>query len=190
VLARDPAAAEAWSDLLGTPEGFPEIATAFELAATLDAHPEALLVVDCPPTGHALRLIAAPALAVEWIHAGLATLLKYRQVAPLGPFADWLLRLTQSLTRLRDLLRDRAASATVVITRPGAVVEAETERLVRRLRRDATPPAALISIGPRHRGKHRPAKGPCAIIDAPAWDPPPLGSAELLAWVGTWTPAK
>ena len=195
VLARDPAAAAAWSELLGTPEGFPEIAAAFEIAATLDAHPEALLIVDCPPTGHALRLIAAPALAVEWIHAGLSTLLKYRQIAPLGPFADWLLHLAQSLTRLRDLLRDRAASATVVVTRPGAVVEAETRRLLRRLQREATPAAALITIQPRRRraadmpettARRSTAMEPCAIIAAPACDPPPLGSAELLDWVETW----
>src|SRR5262249_17936634 len=35
-------------------------------------------IVDTAPTGHALRLLAMPDVALEWVHALMAILLKYR----------------------------------------------------------------------------------------------------------------
>src|SRR5262249_26015930 len=72
-LALDASAHQAFADLVGTPEGFAELAAAFDLARALDHEPDALFIVDCPPTGHALRLLAAPDAAVAWIHTALAT---------------------------------------------------------------------------------------------------------------------
>src|SRR5262249_39067239 len=37
-----------------------------------------VVVLDTAPTGHALRLLAMPDAALEWVHALLAILLKYR----------------------------------------------------------------------------------------------------------------
>src|SRR5207249_4958031 len=39
-----------------------------------------IVVLDTAPTGHALRLLAMPDAALEWVHALLAILLKYRAV--------------------------------------------------------------------------------------------------------------
>ena len=43
-----------------------------------------VVILDTAPTGHALRLLAMPDAALEWVHALLAILLKYRAVIGLG----------------------------------------------------------------------------------------------------------
>jgi arsenite-transporting ATPase len=194
-LARDPAAARASSGVFGdpgaTPEGFAELAAALDLATALDPRSPALWILDTPPTGHALRLLAAPDAALAWIHAALAALLDVRAAVPLGPFARWLLGVSRRLKHLRDLFHDPTRTAIVVVTRPGRVVEAETERLLRRLPAAAVAARALVRLGDRggapvrDRG-HRDPQKRCAIIEAALWNPPPLGASELLRWASSW----
>src|SRR5207237_1198477 len=67
-----------------------------------------IVVLDTAPTGHALRLLAMPDAALEWVHALLAILLKYRAVVGLGELASDLLQVARDLRELAALLRDPA----------------------------------------------------------------------------------
>ncbi|HEY4564003.1 MAG TPA: ArsA family ATPase, partial [Thermoanaerobaculia bacterium] len=67
-----------------------------------------LVVVDTAPTGHALRLLEMPALALAWDRYLLSLLLKYREAVGLGGLAQELVALSRSLKRLQALLRDPA----------------------------------------------------------------------------------
>ena len=70
----------------------------------------------------------------------MAILLKYQSIVGVGELGAVLLRLSQGLRRLRELLADPARTTFVAVTRAAALPRAETVRLVRRLR------AASISV--------------------------------------------
>ncbi|HVH44269.1 MAG TPA: ArsA family ATPase, partial [Labilithrix sp.] len=93
-----------------------------------------LVVVDTAPTGHTLRLLALPEKALEWVHALMSIILKYRDIVGLGEFASDLTRFARRLRRLMELLCDPVRSAFVIVTRPAALPALETERLAKELR--------------------------------------------------------
>src|SRR5262249_59570047 len=94
--------------------------------------------------GDALRLLARQDGALEWVHALLAILLKYRAVVGLGELASDLLGVARDLRELVALLRDPERTRVVVVTRPAALPRLETARLVRGLRRLGIAVGALL----------------------------------------------
>ncbi|HET7041742.1 MAG TPA: ArsA family ATPase, partial [Gemmatimonadales bacterium] len=153
-----------------------------------------LVVVDTAPTGHALRLLEMPELALSWDHYLLSLLLKYREAVGLGELAQELVALSRGLKRLEALLRDPARARFVAVTRAAELPRRETVRLLGSLKDlgiavpavvvNAVPPADCPRCGGasiRPRGLER-----CAIIKAPAEFPPPRGVARLSAWARSW----
>ncbi len=166
------------------------------------------VVLDTAPTGHALRLLALPGAALEWVQALLAILLKYRRVMGLGQIARDLLGISRSLRQLDALLRDARTTRVVVVTRAGAVPRLETIRLLRRLRELRIPVSALIlnAVTPpgcarcaRERTREARerkrlaaesaavARARCELVQTPAIAPPPRGVAGLTRWERGWT---
>ena len=92
-------------------------------------------MLDTAPTGHALRLLAMPETALDWVQALLAILLKYREVVGLGELAAELVATARRLRALRALLADPARARVVAVTRAAELPRRETERLLARLRR-------------------------------------------------------
>jgi arsenite/tail-anchored protein-transporting ATPase len=162
--------------------------------------PYDLVVVDTAPTGHALRLLAMPAGALEWVHALLAILLKYRAVMGLGDLASDLLDMARELRELATLLRDAARTRVIAVARPAALPRLETERLLRGLRRldiavggvivnAVTPPSCARCRGglaALERTARSAAGKRCAIISTPAESPPPGGVEGLKDWLRRW----
>ena len=62
----------------------------------------------------------------DWVKALMAILLKYQAVVGVGELGAVLLRLSQGLRRLRELLTDPARTTFVAVTRPAALPRAET----------------------------------------------------------------
>ena len=169
--------------------------------------PHDMVIVDTAPTGHALRLLAMPAGALEWVHALLAILLKYRAIIGLGELASDLLDVARALRDLAALLRDVDRTRLVAVTRAAALPRLETVRLFRGLRRLDIPVGAVVvnAVTPpgcarcrravaresRERAAlaaaARSAVGErCAMISAPAESPPPGGVDGLRDWLGRW----
>jgi arsenite-transporting ATPase len=165
------------------------------------------VVLDTAPTGHALRLLAMPEAALEWVHALLAVLLKYRKVIGLGELAVDLVQAASDLRRLIDLLSDPARTRAVVVSRAADLPRLETRRLLRALRRLQVPVGALVvnavtaSSGcARCRraaraerralaalaADRRLAGARCATILAPGVVPPPRGPEALASWRDGW----
>ncbi|MEA2599448.1 MAG: arsenite/tail-anchored protein-transporting ATPase [Acidobacteriota bacterium] len=196
-FAAEGASAEDLLDL--TPPGLDELIAVSSLLDTVfgeDGEPARdLVIVDTAPTGHALRLLEMPALALSWDHFLLSLLLKYREVVGLGDLATGLVELSRSLKRLEVLLRDPERARFVVVTRAAELPRRETERLLGSLHRlgIAVPAVIVNAVVPQEGSKPssqrlpRPGKGRCDIIEAPASFPPPRGVRGLASWVQTWT---
>jgi len=157
-----------------------------------------LVIVDTAPTGHALRLLEMPELALSWDRFLLSLLLKYREAMGLGDLAAGLVDLSRSLKRLQALLRDPGRARFVVVTRAAELPRRETARLLSSLRRlKIAVPAVVVNALPPpgcSRSGEIPAlrlprvvRGRCAIIEAPATFPPPRGAEDLATWAQDWT---
>jgi arsenite-transporting ATPase len=165
-----------------------------------------VVVVDTAPTGHTLRLLALPEKALDWVHALMEVILKYRSVIGLGELASDLTQLARRLRALIALLADAQRTAFVVIARPTRLPRVETERLVRELRRLRVPISLLVinAVTPDSDASNcarcasavaseaseisllrRAVRAPRVCL-GPAALRPPRGADELEAWRGTW----
>jgi arsenite-transporting ATPase len=130
------------------PPGVDELIAVIEVTDAIlggqRAAPFDLVIIDSAPTGHALRLLEMPGLAHDWVKALMAILLKYQDAVGVGELGEVLLRLSQGLRRLRELLADPARTTFVAVTRAAALPHAETVRRPRRsgFRRCSSTPSA------------------------------------------------
>lgn len=167
----------------------------------------AMIVVDLAPTGHALRLLEVPDAALEWMHALMRLLLKYRELARPGRLAADLLDNSRSIRSLQATIRDPVRTRFIVVTRAAALPRVETERLLVRLRGLRLDVAAILvnarTLDPRRchwcrrvaaHERHElealrntRAIGTCTILESPLTAPPPSGSKDLERWASTWT---
>lgn len=159
------------------------------------------VVVDTAPTGHTLRLLALPEKALEWVHAIMSVLLKYRHVIGLGELASDLTSLARRLRALAALMHDPKETAFVAVTRPALLPALETERLAAELRRLAIPLGAVLvnavtepscarcRAAAAHEAEHlrRIGRLGATVLRAPAVHPGPRGDAELSAFHALWT---
>lgn len=191
--------------LEATPPGLDELMAIDVLAERLARDEPPLVVLDTAPTGHALRLLEMPELALRWVHALMRILLDYRETLGLGQLATTLLELAHSLERVRRLLADGRQTAFVVVTRPAALPCRETERLLGALDRlgigvpaivvnAVTPPGVAPCRAERaaearwvERLRREAARRGCAILVAPLRHPRPMGIEGLPAWLAEWT---
>ena len=193
---------EEWRDLLDlAPPGLDELSAVSALVDAQDQYDR--ILVDTAPTGHTLRLLETPAAMLAWVQALLSLMLKYREVAGLGPLASELVEMSRGLRRLGELLRDPARTGFVVVTRAAELPRRESLRLLAALGRlgIAVPAVIVDAVTPpgcprcdriarvQEREIRRLEDGvrkPCAIIVAPAMVPPPRGVRALKAWGRTW----
>ena len=169
-----------------------------------------IAVVDTAPTGHALRLLTMPEAALEWVHAFMAILLKYRTVMGLGELGQDLITMARELRALRSLLNDPKRATVIAVTRAAELPRLETRRLLHELRSlgvgvgavivNALTPAGCArcrrvaavetrTVAALRRDVAAQAPTGCAIIQTPAVAPPPRGPVALDAWRRTWVAA-
>jgi arsenite-transporting ATPase len=124
------------------PPGIDEIISLIEILQ--DASSFDTMVIDSAPTGHFLRLLQMPEIALDWIHALLRLLVKYGAVASLDALAQDLLAFAKRLRQLKLDLSTPGVTAVFVVTLPEPMVRAETDRLSAALKTAGVPVAATI----------------------------------------------
>lgn len=124
-----------------SPPGLDEITALGQLSRYVERRDYEHYVLDTAPTGHALRFLALPQLALRWLRALLRVVLKYPRLAE----ATGILREIHNRVReARRLLTDPGRCACYPVVTPGKLILAETERLVAALRRLRVPLAGMF----------------------------------------------
>lgn len=176
-------------DLLDlAPPGIDELYALASIGETLAEQLFATVVVDPAPTGHLLRLLEMPAVALDWSHRLMRIMLKYREVAGLGDAASELLAFAKRTRAVRELLADPARAGLLVVALDEPLVRGETARLVSRVRTLGVRVSGVLWN--RVGAPPRPLEGTGAPpqFAAPALDPPPRGVEALRRWYATWEP--
>jgi arsenite/tail-anchored protein-transporting ATPase len=168
------------------PPGIDELVAIARLADEVPAGER--LVLDTAPTGHFLRLIAMPDLALDWTHRLMRVLLKYRALGGLDAPAGPLLRLARRLRALRERLSDPARTSIVVVTVDEPMIRAETGRLIQRLAELALPVAAIVvnrGVDGRATWSTEAIPPDIPVLSAPTV-PEPVGRTALLSFIASW----
>jgi len=174
-------------DLLAlAPPGVDELFALSVLGDELAAGRFARIVVDPAPTGHLLRLLEMPAIALDWSHRLMRLMLEYREVVGLGDAAAELLEFAKRTRALDGLLRDRERAGVMLVTLDEPVVRAQTRRLARAVRQRDCDVIALVWNRSKRAIDPLPqfvaARQVCAIETRP----PPVGVAALRRWSRSW----
>jgi arsenite/tail-anchored protein-transporting ATPase len=146
------------------------------------------IIVDPAPTGHLLRLLEMPALALDWTHRLMRLILKYREVVGLGETARELIEFAKRTRVLDALLHDHLRCGVVIVALDEPVVRSETERLSAAVTALGVDVMALVWN--RVDGASPPSPLPATRADrqffAEEVNPPPIGVNALREWPRTW----
>ncbi|MDQ3804140.1 MAG: ArsA family ATPase [Acidobacteriota bacterium] len=136
---------EAMRELVAlAPPGIDEIAALSAVSDLLDEGAYTSIVLDTAPTGHLLRFLELPDVALSWIRTFIKLLLKYKNVVRWGGVAEELVALSKSIKRVAALLTDADASEFVGVAIPERMSLAETVRLAASLERLRVPMRRLV----------------------------------------------
>ena len=180
------------------PPGVDEIYALSILGDALEEGRFATVVIDPAPTGHLLRLLETPKLALDWTHRLMRLMLKYREVTGLGDTAEELLAFAKRTRLLDARLRDAGRAGIIIVTLDEPVVRAETARLVRAVREQGVDVIALVwnratpDTMPRDDTgvDALPVGAPVDQFVAGSVTPPPVGVHALRAWLDGWCVAR
>ncbi len=168
------------------PPGIDEVFALSILGDALHENRFARIVVDPAPTGHLLRLLEMPAIALDWSHRLMRLMLKYRDVVGLGETARELLDFAKRTRALDALLHDREQCGVIVVALDEPVVRAETARLAAAVRTRGIAVSAVMW----NRAHSSPSPLPASVADrqfcAGDVTPPPIGVPALREWSGSW----
>lgn len=178
-------------DLLAlAPPGVDEVYALTLLGDALLHGGDRRVVVDPAPTGHLLRLLEMPRLALAWTHQLMRVMLKYKDVAGLGDTARELLEFARQLRALDALLRDPERCGVVLVTLEEPVVRAETDRLAHAVRERGVAVAGVVRNrrpgGTARRRSPLPVPDAPVHFEAPEVHPPPVGVSALRGWAASW----
>jgi arsenite-transporting ATPase len=170
------------------PPGIDELYALASLGDTLAQARFDIIIVDPAPTGHLLRLLEMPALALDWSHRLLRMMLKYKEVVGLGETAEELLAFAKRTRVVRELLADQARAGVLVVALDEPLVRGETSRLISAI--GARGVAVIGLLWNRAAATAEPLSLPPAIPQLVSGDmsPPPVGVAALRRWRDRWIP--
>jgi arsenite-transporting ATPase len=174
-------------DLLSlAPPGIDEVYALATLGETLAEERFDTMIVDPAPTGHLLRLLEMPTLALDWSHRLMRLMLKYKEVGGLGDAAEDLLGFARRTRALGELLADPARSGLLAVALDEPLVRAETVRLVDMVRSRGVDVVGVLWNRVSHAPEPLPVSPAVPQFVAPALEPPPCGVAALGRWRAQW----
>ena len=121
---------EAMQELIAlAPPGMDEIAALSAISDFLQGETYTSVVLDTAPTGHLLRFLELPTMALEWVRTFIKLLLKYRTVVTSSSVAEELISLSKSIKRVMGVLKDSKLAELIAVAIPEQMSLAETADL-------------------------------------------------------------
>jgi arsenite-transporting ATPase len=185
-LAHDRAVAR---DLLAlAPPGIDELYALITLGELLAEGRYARIVVDPAPTGHLLRLLEMPGLALSWTHRLMRLMLEYKEVAGLGEAAKEVLDFAKRTRALRELIGNPEQASILVVANDEPLVRDESRRLIEACRTRGIGVGGLLWNRITFPVSPLSGAGTPRQFVAPAASPAPRGAPALRSWCAIWRP--
>jgi arsenite/tail-anchored protein-transporting ATPase len=130
-----------------TPPGIDEIAALSSISDLLGEQNYDTIVLDTAPTGHLIRFLELPQVALSWVRTFIKLLLKYQHIVHATQIAEELVALSKSIKRVLSLLTDTAACEFVGVAIAERMSLEETVDLSKSLERLEMPMQKLLING-------------------------------------------
>jgi arsenite-transporting ATPase len=130
-----------------TPPGIDEIAALGTISELLDQERYDTIVLDTAPTGHLIRFLELPEVALSWIRTFMKLLLKYKDVMRANQVAEELVALSKSIKKVLALLTDAERCEFVGVAIPERMSLEETIDLAKALEKLKVPLKKLLING-------------------------------------------
>jgi len=130
-----------------TPPGIDEIAALGTISDLLDEERYHTIVLDTAPTGHLIRFLELPQVALSWIRTFMKLLLKYKDVLRANQVAEELVALSKSIKKVLALLSDVERCEFVGVAIPERMSLEETSDLAKSLEKLKVPLSKLLING-------------------------------------------
>ncbi|HYV83494.1 MAG TPA: ArsA family ATPase [Pyrinomonadaceae bacterium] len=130
-----------------TPPGIDEIAALGTISDLLDLEQYQTLVLDTAPTGHLIRFLELPQVALSWIRTFIKLLLKYKDVMRANQVAEELVAMSKSIKKVIALLTDPERCEFVGVAIPERMSLEETVDLAKSLEKLNVPMSKLLING-------------------------------------------
>jgi arsenite/tail-anchored protein-transporting ATPase len=130
-----------------TPPGIDEIAALGAISDLLDEDRYHSIILDTAPTGHLIRFLELPQVALSWIRTFMKLLLKYQNVVKATQVAEELVALSKSIKRVVALLTDAEACEFVGVAIPERMSLEETVDLAKAVDTLQVPMTKLLING-------------------------------------------
>ncbi|HET6975832.1 MAG TPA: ArsA family ATPase [Pyrinomonadaceae bacterium] len=130
-----------------TPPGIDEIAALGTISDLLDEKRYHTLILDTAPTGHLIRFLELPEVALSWIRTFIKLLLKYKDVMHANQVAEELVAMSKSIKKVIALLTDPERCEFVGVAIPERMSLEETADLAKSLDKLKVPLKKLLING-------------------------------------------
>jgi arsenite-transporting ATPase len=130
-----------------TPPGIDEIAALGAISDLLDENQYRSIVLDTAPTGHLIRFLELPQIALSWVRTFIKLLLKYQHIVHASQVAEELIELSKRIKRVLALLTDSTLCEFVGVAIPERMSLEETIDLRDALQRLSVPMRKLLVNG-------------------------------------------
>ncbi|HEV8367320.1 MAG TPA: ArsA family ATPase [Pyrinomonadaceae bacterium] len=130
-----------------TPPGIDEIAALGVISDLLDQNRYDSIVLDTAPTGHLIRFLELPQVALHWVRTFIKLLLKYQNVVNASRVGEELVTLSKRIKRVLALLTDSELCEFVGVAIPERMSLQETIDLATSLAQLAVPMQRLLING-------------------------------------------
>ena len=130
-----------------TPPGIDEIAALGAISDLLEARRYDSIILDTAPTGHLIRFLELPQVALSWIRTFMKLLLKYQNVVKATHVAEELVALSKSIKGVLALVTDAERCEFVGVAIPERMSLEETVDLAKALDKLKVPMEKILING-------------------------------------------